>query len=282
MKKSAGKMFAKGFLISLLFFALFIGISTLSYRLVIGLYDIDYADNNDKEIIPPAIKETRIIEPSIDDISKHLIFCVDEDDGSIKKLILEIFNCEAGKLYYITIPIKTQFTLSSSLHRELVLNKPSIPQSLKLSAITGYFPKETAYEYGVLMIEELLNIQISYYSVVPQSIYETVFITENLKEKADRLQGSEKLYPREIFSDKFLEYIQTIKTEAQLRKYIEEIYTQIESNLVLEDKLKYMDSYISTWGKNVFFDIIAGEDSNSAFTIDEAAVAIQLESFMSK
>lgn len=280
MRKSAGKIFVTGFLKSLLFFVLFIGISTLTYRLVIYFYDIEYEDADVIEIIPPVKKQTKITEASIDDISKHLIFCVDEDDGSIKKLLLEIFNCKAHKLYYITIPIKTQFTLSASLHRELVLIKPSIPQFLKLSAITGYIPKETVYEYGVLMIEDLLNIRISYYSVVPQNIYESVFVTENINHKTNSIIGLDKVYPREIFSDKFIEFLHTIKTETQLRNYIEEIYTQIRSNLSFEDKLNYMDSYLNTPGKNIFFELIAGEDSNSAYTLDVAAAAKQLNSCM--
>lgn len=283
MKKGAGKMFMSGFLKSFLFFVLFIGISTLSYRLVMHFFDIKDITTDIEVVTEPVLKQqVSITEAKIDDVSKHLIYCVDEKDGSIKKIILEIFNCEARKIYYITIPIKTQFTLSSSLHKELVLIKPSIPQFLKLSAITGYFPKETVYEYGVLMIEDLLDIEISYYSVVPQSLYETVFTTENINQNVNSTESSENLYPREVFSDNFLEYLQTIKTESDLRSYIEEIYTQIESNLKLSDKLMYMDCYITTPGKNIFFEVISGKESNSSYIIDKYEVEKQLKACMTK
>lgn len=315
MKKSAGKLFITGFLKSLLFFALIIGIGTLSFRIVMHFFDIENETADVVEIIPPDREQTHITEASIDDISRHLIFCADDNDGTIKKVVLEIFNCAAHKLYYITIPIKTQFTLSPSLYKELVLIKPSIPQFLQLSAVTAYIPEETAYEYGVLMIEELLDINISYYSVVSQSIYESVFATENIEQantwKANNEQintkkintepenidlgngeqdnisgkagsdgntGSENAYPREVFSLEFLEFLHTIKTETQLREYIREIYTGIRSNLSFEDKLNYMDSYLNVTGEDICFDVIAGTDSNSAYTVDEAAAAKQLES----
>lgn len=279
MRRSASKIFVIGFLKSLLFFILFVAISTLSYNLVMDFFGIE--DTDVIEIIPPQ-ERTAITEARLDGISKHLIYSVDDETGDINKLILEIFNSEKYKLYYITIPVKTQLTLSDSLHKELILTTPSIPQFLKLSAITGYFPKEMAYEYGILMIEDLLNIQISYYTVVPQSIYDTVFETEVIKQDSDNHQNMENAFPREVFTDGFLKYLHTINTETQLRNYIEELYSSINSNLPFKDKLNYMDSYLNTLGKNIFFEVIAGKDSNSAFIIDEPRATKQLNSYISE
>ncbi|HHT56336.1 hypothetical protein [Herbinix luporum] len=273
MKKSAGKLFATGFLKSFLFFVFFFAVSLLSYRLVVHFLDIE--DGGYEEFIPPVEKQQPITEARLDDVSKHLIYCVDEDDGSIKKIVLEILDCKKVKLFYITIPIKTKLTLSDSLHSKLVLIKPSIPQFLKLSAITGYIPKEIAYEYGVLIIEELLNIQISYYSVVPSSLYETVFTGKN-----NINNSSEDGYPKEVFSDGFIEFLHSIDTETQLRSYIKDIYNMIYSNLSYEDKLNYMETYLKIQGKDIHFDLIAGTDSNSAYTIDQSKASMQLKSYM--
>ena len=278
MRKSARKMFAIGFLKSLLFFILFAIVSITGYKLVMHFYGIGNADII--EAISPAQKKDTLTEARIDVISKHLIYSVDEETGDIKKLVLEIYDCERRMLYYMTIPIKTQLTLSDSLHRELILIKPSIPGFLKLSAITGYLPKDIAYEYGVLMIEEQLNLQISYYTVVPQSIYEAVFETESINQKTNRQQSTENTYPREMFSEDYLKHLHTIKTETQLREYIEELYTKIKSNLSFEAKLNYMESYLNTPGENISFEVIAGVDSNSAYTIDEIMVTKQLKAYI--
>lgn len=269
MRKSAGKIFATGFLKSLLFFILFTVISFSSYKLVMHFFGDERSDVI--EALPPVNKKAPITEASIDDVSKHLIYCVDEESGDIKRLILEIFDCENVKLYYITIPIKTQLSLSASLHKELILIKPSIPEFLKLSAITGYLPKEYVYDYGVLMIEDLLDIQISYYTVVPESVYNSVF---------ESRQDSENGYPKEVFSDGFLEHLGTINTETELRNYIKDLYRHISSNLSYNDKLNYIESYLNTPGENISFELIAGEDSNSAYTINKAEAARQLRSYL--
>ena len=271
MRKSAGRIFAKGFFISLIFLALLLLIITSSYRLVMHFFGME--DSNAIEIIPPVKEKPTITDPSIDEVSKHLIYCVDEETGEIKKLVLEILDCNNRMLYYITIPIKSQLTLSVSLYQDLILVKPSIPQYFKLSAITGYLPDDEVYEYGVLILEDFLNIQISYYTVVPQSIYDTVFVT-------GKGPGPDSTYPKEVFSEGFIEYMHTIKTEAQLRDYIKDLYGSIKSNLPLEDKLNYMESYMNTPGKNIVFEVIAGVDSNSEYTINRLMAAKQLKNYI--
>lgn len=282
MKNSAAKLFAKGFFKSLIFFAFLFCICTLSFKMVMHFFDIENETVEVMETVPSIQEQTGITQASIDDISKHLIISVDEETGSINKLVLEIFNCQRNKLTYITIPIKTQLNLSNSLHKKLILIKPSIPQFLMISAITSYIPDDMAYEYTVLMIEELLNINISYYTVVPQSVYETVFVTEKLSSKANSKSNENAMapYPREIFSPEFLEFLHTIKTETQLREYIKDIYSNIKSNLSFEDKLNYMDSYLNITGKGISFEVISGRDSNSTYIIDEAAADKQLKTFM--
>lgn len=278
MRRSAGEIFAKGFLKSLLFFILFISIAVGSYKLF--MHFCGFEDAGVIEAIPSVKKENTITEARIDVISKHLIFCEDETTGEIKKMLLEIYDCEKLMLNYITIPIKTQITLSDSLYRELILLKPATPQFLKLSAITGYLPREIVYDYGVLMIEELLNIKISYYSVLPESIYKTVFETETIKPQAYSQQNTQNTYPREIFSEEFLAHLRSIETESQLQDYIKELYTKMISNLSFEDKLNYMESYLKTPGENIGFDIIAGVDSNSAYTVDDYLATEQLKDYI--
>lgn len=161
------------------FLVFFTAIMVFTYKAVMHFYGVP--ERNIIETISPISEKEPITQARIDDISKHLIFAVDEETGDIIKLVLEIFNCEEHRIYYITIPIKTQLALSDGLHKELVLIKPSIPQYLKLSAITGYLPKEKVCEYGVVMIEDLLDIEISYYTLVPQAVYQTIFETEQVK-----------------------------------------------------------------------------------------------------
>jgi hypothetical protein len=276
--KGAGRLFITGFLKSLLFFGLFLLISVSSYKIFMRYYGMEESDV--AAAIPQGSGNHVITEPQIDVISRHLIYCVDEETGDIQKLVLEVFDCERLKLNFITIPVRTQITLPERLHKELVLIKPSIPGFLKLSAITGYLPEETVYEYGVRIIEEMLGIKISYYSVVPQSVYDTVFETKDTDTGTAGMQGKDNAYPAEVFSDAFLEHLHSITTESQLYDYLKDLYGKIQSNLSFEEKLNYMESYIKLPGGNISFSVIPGEDTNSGYIIDEESAAVRLKALI--
>ena len=104
MRRSTGKIFIIGFLKSLLFLVFFTAIMVFTYKAVMHFYGVP--ERNIIETISPISEKEPITQARIDDISKHLIFAVDEETGDINKLVLEIFNCEEHRLYYITIPIK--------------------------------------------------------------------------------------------------------------------------------------------------------------------------------
>jgi hypothetical protein len=75
--------------------------------------------------------------------------------------LLEVFNSNGRKLGYISIPLDTKLTMSETLYRKLVVIKPEIPQIIKLSSVTKYLEEKTVFEYGVLMMEDLLGTDIS-------------------------------------------------------------------------------------------------------------------------
>lgn len=265
-----GSLFIRKFIKSLLFFTFFAGFSTICYQAVMHAWG-----SREPEIIPRrelSGDQKIITAASIDAVSKNLIYCIDEDTGEITGLILEIFHCTNKKLSYITIPVKTQFTMSEELYQQLILIQPVIPQFIKVSGITKYFPSDTVYEYGVLLAEDLLGIKISYYTVVPGDIYETVFRT------GDR--GTGKEYPAEVFTEEFKDFLHTLHTEEELIGYIKELYKSLRSNLNLAGKLNYIESYLQTPMKNISFDVIEGQDSNSSYTIDPELAAGLLQKYL--
>ncbi len=273
----AGKIFLNGLLKSFICIALVLGAAVLSYHFAFRLFHIP---EDVEEVTAGFVTEQqRITTASLEDISKNLIFCVD-DSGEVLRLLLEVYPCAQKRMSYITIPVETRIMMSDTLYQKLILINPSVPQLMKLSGITKHFPEGTAYEYGVLLIEELLNIKLSYYTVMPIELYESVFRTEEPNEAAmesgdgpERVEGA---YPREIFSKDFLTRIHNIRTEEELRDYLEEVYEELQSNLPLEDKMNYLDSYLKLRIDSITFDLIAGEKTNSAYVIDRSKAAEQL------
>jgi hypothetical protein len=274
LRKSAGKMFIGGFIKSFFIIFVLIIIGVIIYQAVIHLWKPPAAEavkiTDEKKTVPG-----NITVASIDDISKNLIYGVNDKTGKIDKILLEILNCKNEKLHYITIPVDTRFTMSDSLYRKLVPVNPAIPQLLKLSGISKYFDKNTKYDYGVLLLEDLLKIKISYYTVIPLSIYETIFTGENLT--ADGADGeTERAVPTEVFSDDYKAFLKTLKTTEDLSNYIEELYPSLRSNLSLNEKMSYFDSYSNMDTKNIFFELIKGKEQNSGYMIDDDQAFRQL------
>ena len=281
MKKSVGKMFLKGFLLSFLIVAILLMSAVIGYQFTIHFWEIPQEKSiEEKTIEDKPIEEApskdNITEVKVEDISKNLIYCYNEETDEIDKMVLEIFHCKNKQLTYITIPMRSGLTMSDELYRKISVVQPAIPQVLQLSAMTGYFDRSSVFEYGVLMVEDLLGIDISYYTVIPKSIYDTIFIGKTLTTASDRT------LPTETFTGEYVEFLKKIDTLEKLRAYIEVIYPSIQSNLTLTDKLEYLDSYLETPLGNVSFQLIQGKDSNSTYRIDIEKAAGQLKELTNK
>ena len=278
-------MFARGFIRSLLIILVMITIAIVSYRIVMHMWDIP-VPVTDELISTRQQEEEPITQAVIDDISKNLIFNYDDQTGDIRSILLEIFHLEEKRMQYITIPIRTQFTMSEALYRKLVLVHPTIPQVIKLSNIRKYFDEDTVYDYGTLILEDLLGVDISFYTALPNSIYETMFTTKELintnssTTTLETVENNDNGASCEVFSEEYIAFLKTIKTEQGLRDYIEEIYPYFKSNLSLAGKMNYLESYCRTSLSKVTFDRIEGINQNSAYIIDQALAKQQVESYI--
>lgn len=265
MKRSAGRMFIKGLIQSFFIVAILLGTGILGYKLTMLLWQ----DPEEEAVV--AYQEDTVAEGSMqlsmEQVVKNLIYCYDEETKQVTKVMLEIFQSEAKQLTYITIPMRTELNISDTLYRDLISIQPAMPQVLQLSAITSYLDSETVFDYGELIMEDLLGITINYYTVIPQAIYDTIFESKNIEQQL----------PVECFSKKYIKFLKTIKTEEEIEKYITELYQSLKSSLPLEDKLNYLNSYSLTPLSSISFELIKGNDTNSAFVIDKVNAMQRLE-----
>jgi hypothetical protein len=283
----AMKMFIRGFIQSFFIVAILLGIGVLSYQVTMRF------GKNTEEGVIVAYKEqpesAQISEASVEEVSKNLIYCYNEKTKEIDKLVLEIFQSEKKQLTYITIPVRTQFTMSDSLYRKLVLVHPAMPQMITLSTMTRYLDEDTVFDYGAMMVEDMLGMDISYYTAIPKEIYDTMFEEQNIKEENQAedkasdasedavVEEQKKTMQVEVFNKEYIEFLSTHQTSQDVSTYIEGLYSSVQSNLSLKDKMSYLESYCSTPIENVSFDRIKGEDFNSAFVIDLGQAAKQIE-----
>lgn len=284
MKRSASKIFARGFINSFFIILVMLTVGAISYGTAMHFWNIPEAESDG--LVPPRQqKEEPITEAVIDDITKNLIFHFDDETGEINSILLEIFHLEEKRMQFITIPIRTQYTMSEALYRKLVLVHPTIPQVIRLSNITKYFERDDVYDYGVLIVEDLLGVSISFYTAIPTSIYETIFVTQDFigekeYEATDETEGHNAGATYEVFAEEYMVYLRSIRTAAELRGYIEGVYPSFQSNLSLYDKMNYFESYSRTSLSHVSFDRIYGVNQNSAYIIDRAFAKQQVESYI--
>lgn len=275
MKRSFGRMFIKGFIQSFFIVAILLSTGVLGYKLTMNLWKapeeeaiVAYQD----ETVPETVTEAQV-----DDISKNLIYCYNEETKEITKVVLEIFHCDKNQLTYITIPMRTQLSMSETLYRKMVLVNPAIPQMMQLTTMTNYLDEDVVFDYGVLIIQDLLGTEISYYTVIPQTTYDSMFKSKVINtskkgETAGNTASEDQILPVEAFRDDYIKFLKTLKTEDDIRNYIEEIYPKLKSNLTITDKMKYLESYSATPISSVSFELVKGKDTNSAFILEPELV----------
>jgi hypothetical protein len=131
-------------------------------------------------------------DAKVETVSKNLIYVVDEEKNKITNCVLEVYDTDKQTMRYITIPTKGQIVISSGIYKKLYQINQEIPQVFTLSKLCKYFDDgdDTAYGYGVILIEDYFDIDISYYTVVPEATFDQAFEQkEYTVDEEGRLKG---------------------------------------------------------------------------------------------
>ncbi len=269
MKRSAGKMFVKIFTRSIIVVAILLTTCVLSYKAAVYIFQ-------PKEEAELAYQDDVITDESdnnvkVEEIAKNLIFCYDDKSKNINKIVLEILNAKKNKLTYLTIPVNTKLTVSNSLYKRMMVDRPEIPQVLKLSALTKYLDFKKKFGYGTKITQELIGAEINYYTVIPQSLYETIFTDREVKS-----QDGQESVMQQVFTDDFRKHLKTLDSKKKLKAYIKELSSDVKSNLSAANKVKYADNYFNALTNDISYDVIMGINQNSGYTVDLEAAAKQL------
>lgn len=252
-KNSPFRMFIRGFIKSFFIVAILFLVGFGSYKLTMLYYEAAEPPKNERvDELVNNITSNGVVE----DVSKNLIFAVKPKTGEVTHLLLEVFNTYTYNMDYITIPAKTQFTLSNESYQKLCAQNPDIPQIIRLSDLYKYFDGNSTYEYGVFILEDLLDVKVSYYTQMEESYFSKIF-SEN-KEKA-------------AFSPEMLSNIANLTTEEEIKTYVKEFCDNISSNLSTKEKLKYVTPYGKVSLESVYFHAIVGKSTNSGYNLDVTA-----------
>lgn len=262
-KKTAVGKFLQIFLKSIFVIFMLVVTGFVSYKITLLYYDNFGGPENDK--VAKAVREL-YGEVEVTDVSKNLIYAVGEDK-QLKAVILEVFNTNTNNVDYITLPLKAQFALSNELYQKLCNSGCDIPQIMKLSTMDNYFSGETLYEYGVIMIEDLLDVDINYYTAVPVDKFKKMF-----KQGEAAAVFAEDGTPMQSYYEWHLKksYIKKISAfEAQeWEDYIKEVSDFCKSNLNVKSRLEYAKKYPQVNPKLIHTHSLYGTLQNNDFEIN--------------
>lgn len=234
-----------------------------------------------------------IEEAQTDEISKNLIYVCNGD--RIVSLMLEICNTNTNNMDYVTIPARTEFTIPTTMYQKLCTVNEEIPQIVRLGRLKTYFANdEDAFGYGELIIEKMLGVKISYYTVLDYETFKNhyrrkwvnvVFKQDTATATPDadgNIPSSQTTRVAERIAIASSSYINQLKDIAgdqeKIAEYIKEQYERVNSNLTVYNKIGYIEcyeklnvDYFHYWG-------IPGTFTGKVFSVDTKAA----KSFLNK
>lgn len=307
MKKNALVFFFKSLLKSVLVIVSILAVGIISYKVSYEVLSRQLEEGK----IEASQKELDIIidKAKTDEISKNLIYVVD-DKQQITHMMLEICNTNTCNMDYVTIPVKTDYTIPTKMYQKLCVVDEEIPQIIRLSKLRKYFinqDDEKAYGYAELIMERLLGTDISYFTVLSEEIYDSHYeekrMTTSYKNKsigslADSAENTSA--PMEtasstpvgsysssvtmkvsVASDIYLNQLSALSGDREkMKEYIMSQYAQeskLISNLTVYNKLGYLEAYEKMNEEFYHYWGIPGSFSGNSFTIDEASATAFLK-----
>lgn len=263
-QKSILSQFIRGFVKALLIIVVLGVVGVGSYQLTMLYY-------RSVEHYSPEKAGTQaqdlVADAAADPIAQNLIYCVNEETNEIENIVLEIFNTYTSELDYITIPIDAKIAISNTMYQKLSKLKYDVPQIITLSKITKYFEGDSKYAYGTLVLEDVMEVDISFYSVIPSSVYETMFETSEAG-----VQQLTQAYQKEMSEN---------TEEKVVKEYITSLYDKIESNLSLQKRLTYAKEYVKIQKEQIQYDILAITQNGTGNELDVTAANEKLASVLS-
>lgn len=167
-KKSIMHIIVRSFLKTIGIMILFLAIGVGSYYLTMFYYS-----KTDK--VERSTAYTHVITVNVGNESSNLIYSFDSKTKKIKAMVLELFDQNTKNMTYVTIPASTQISLSGDTYTELVKASKKVPQVVKMSNLNEYFTGDVAYEYGILMLQDAMDIDIGYFTAVPSELFDRYF-----------------------------------------------------------------------------------------------------------
>lgn len=299
MKKNAVVFFFKSLLQSVLVIASILAVGAVSYK--VSFEYLSKQMEEGKLDVQEQELETILQQAKKDELSKNLIYVVNEKQ-KITHMMLEICNTRTFNMDYVTIPVNVDYTIPTKMYQKLCVVEEEIPQIVRVSRLRKYFSDledEKAYGYAELIVEKLLGVDISYFTVISGDIYKSHYTQQKTTTEYTKVMSgsggdeaaqataspegtsapkykSSVTMKVSVASESFLNQIAALEDdEKKIMDYIKEQYDQegVFSNLTVYNKIGYLTayqkmnpSYYRYWG-------LPGEYQGRLFEVDTASAS---------
>ena len=254
-KKSPLAVFLHRFIVATFWLMIMIFLGAASYKLTIAYYDRTGGPKTERllEIINEYFEEEEVSGQ----VSKNLILSQNAK-GEIKHIVLELFNPITGNMDYVTIPGDTQFTISNELYQKLYHAGNDAPQIMKLEDADQYFSEKVLYGYMVILLEDMLDLDINYYTVVSKKRFEEVF-EKRLTEEGQALY---------TISPNFLNEVSDFEDIKSFENFLKKEAKTYKSSLSLQKKYKYVPEYFKMTEDCICSHVLSGTKKTDYFDVD--------------
>lgn len=290
-KNNVVKVFFISLLKSILFIIILLVTGFASYKISYTIL----SDNGGNIGTKKGDIEDIIEDAQTDEVSRNLIYVCNGD--RITNIMVEICNTKTNNMDYVTIPARTEYTIPTTMYQKLCTVNQEIPQIIRIGRIKTYFANnDDAFGYGELIIEKMLGIKISYYTVLDQETYKSHYtkkrVSVRFKQEVDEntvTPGPDGTVPEtqavrvaqriSVASSTYTNQLKDISgNQEKIAEYIKEQYERVESNLTVYNKIGYIEcyekmnvDYFHYWG-------IPGTYNGKLFLVDTKAA----KSFLNK
>lgn len=248
-KKSVASIFVKYFFKTIGIIALLLGVGVLSYYLTM-LY---YKQTSRTE---RSTAYTHVITVNTGNESSNLIYSYDKKTKKIKAMVLELFDQNTKNLSYITIPVNSQISISQSTYAEFMEVSQKAPQLATLADINDYFSGDVAYEYGILILQEAMDVDIGYFTALPSEKFDAYFQKKSEKE------------PLYMPSQALLDEASKCTSKGDMEDFMESKWDELISDATLSQKQNYAESLLGVKRELIRVHSVYGEESGQSFTIN--------------
>lgn len=214
--KIIGKTFGKTFCV----LVVMIGVGVLSYYLTQLYYTTTKRSercNTYEHVID--------VKAGVD--SSNLIYAYNKENNKVTAIVLELYGEDTHNLDYVTIPAATEVEMPSEMYIDMLKVSKEIPQIARLSDIQKYFSGDVAFEYGILLLEEAMGVEIGYFTTIPSDMFQTYFTNIGTK-GSPKYTPSNELFTKVGGTD-----------EKAISDFMESTWDKIISDITLSKRQRY-------------------------------------------